>query len=84
MGLVDGMESVIAGLLSDDDHMVRVMAARALADSKSVPSWEALRDAMFDRSILVKEAAEKSLESISDWLTQHAEETEDQPQETSA
>ena len=83
MGLVDGLEPLIAGLLSDDDHMVRVVAARALADSKSIPSWEALRDAMFDRSVLVKEAAEKSLESISGWLAQHDEETEDQPQETS-
>ncbi len=83
MGLIDGLESLIAGLLSDEDHMVRVEAARALAESKSIPSWEALRDAMFDRSVLVKEAAEKSLESISQWLTQHDEETEVQPQETS-
>lgn len=83
MGLVDELEPLIAGLLSDDDHMVRIVAARALADSKSVPSWEALRDAMFDRSLLVKEAAERSLESISQWLTQRDAETEDQPQEAS-
>jgi HEAT repeat protein len=65
MGLVSEVEQEIIKLLSDDDHMVRTAAAKALADCKSVPSWEALRDAMLDRSFVVQEAAVRSLELIS-------------------
>jgi len=65
MGLVGAVEKAIATLLSDEDHMVRIAAAKALADSNSMPSWEALRDALLDRSVIVQEAAERSLEMIS-------------------
>jgi len=65
MGLVGEVENVIATLLSDEDHMVRIAAAKALADSSSMPSWDALRDALLDRSVIVQEAAERSLEMIS-------------------
>jgi HEAT repeat protein len=65
MGAVGDVEDAIAQLLSDEDHMVRIAAASALGEGKSVVSWEALRDALLDRSYLVKEAAEKSLEAIS-------------------
>ncbi|MDZ7620394.1 MAG: HEAT repeat domain-containing protein [Patescibacteria group bacterium] len=68
MGMVSGLEKRIIELLSDDDHIVRVAAATALADCKSAPSWEALRDALLDRSFVVKEAAEASLQCISDAL----------------
>lgn len=74
MGMVSKvakLEERIIELLSDEDHIVRVAAATALADCKSVPSWEALRDAMLDRSYVVQEAAEGSLQQISVALTQH-------------
>ncbi len=74
MGMVSRLEQRIIELLSDDDHIVRVAAATALADFKSVPSWEALRDAMLDRSYVVQEAAEGSLQQISAALMQHGDE----------
>jgi len=76
MGLIMNVEKLAISLLSDEDHMVRVAVAKALADCKSMPSWDALRDALLDRSIVVQEAAEKSLEQISRSLLQHREEAE--------
>lgn len=64
MGLVRELEQTIIGLLSDDDHMVRIEVARALATCDTAPTWEALRDALLDRSVIVQEAAEQSLEQI--------------------
>jgi HEAT repeat protein len=74
MGLVRDMEETVVGLLADDDHMVRVVAAKALADCESMMSWEALRDALLDRSFIVQEAAEKSLQRISRSLQPEPEE----------
>lgn len=74
MGMVHDLEEIVIKLLSDEDHIVRVAAARALADCKSMPTWEALRDALLDRSVVVQEAAEQSLEWISRSLLQHREE----------
>ncbi len=74
MGLVGELESSIIERLSDDDHMVRVAAANVLAESESMPSWEALRDALFDRSVAVQEAAEQSLLQISQSLQKQVEE----------
>ncbi len=76
MGLAGEVEKVIARLLSDEDHMVRIAAAKALGDSSSMPSWEALRDALLDRSVIVQEAAERSLEMISSSLMIQKEESE--------
>ncbi len=70
MGLVRELESSIIQLLSDDDHMVRIAAAKTLADSDSMPSWEALRDALLDRSVIVQEAAEQSLMRIAQSLVE--------------
>ena len=64
MGVVREMEETVIELLSDDDHMVRIAAAQALADCKTMPTWEALRDALLDRSVIVREAAECSLQQI--------------------
>lgn len=80
MGLVAEMEETVIKLLSDEDHMVRAAAAKALADCKSMPTWDALRDALLDQSYVVKEAAERSLEQISRYLVQQVEE-EEQPEE---
>jgi HEAT repeat protein len=70
MGLVGEVETTVISLLSDPDHMVRIETAKALAGCNSQPSWGALRDAMFDRSVAVKEAAEQSLERIAKMLGQ--------------
>lgn len=64
MGAVGELETAITPLLQDEDHRVRIAAAKALADSRSQPTWEALRDALFDRSLVVREEAEKSLQKI--------------------
>ncbi len=84
MGLVQEMEETVVRLLTDDDHMVRAAAAKSLADCKSMPSWEALRDALLDSSFVVKEAAEKSLEQISRSLKQDVQQAEEEPQEAEA
>ena len=81
MSLGQELEETIIELLTDEDHMVRVAAVKVLADCKSAPTWEALRDALLDKSFIVKEAAEQSLEEISRYLLRQSEETE-QPQET--
>lgn len=74
MGLIEPLELVIAKLLGDADHMVRVAAAEALAEAKSAPTWEALCAALFDRSMVVQEAAEQSLKRISRSLSSAPEE----------
>jgi HEAT repeat protein len=70
MGLLHDLEKVVIELLSDEDHMVRIAAAGALAECDTLPSWEALRDAMLDRSVAVQETAEKSLERICQSLSE--------------
>jgi hypothetical protein len=64
MGIAAELESQLIQLLNDDDHMVRLATAQALEEVGTKPSWEALRDALLDRSVIVQEAAEKSLERI--------------------
>ena len=68
MGLVQQLESKIVPLLTDPDHMVRVAAAQALAECDTATSWESLREALCDRSVIVQEAAERSLMQISQSL----------------
>jgi HEAT repeat protein len=80
MGLVQELEEAVIRLLSDEDHMVRAAAAKALADCKSMPTWEALRDALLDQSFVVQQAAEQSLEQISQYLLRPVEQ-EDHPEE---
>ena len=80
MGVVNQLEEPLIKVLADEDHMVRVAVAKALADCKSMPTWEALRDALLDKSFAVKQAAEKSLQRISQSLAQQLEE-EDELQE---
>jgi HEAT repeat protein len=70
MGMVRTLEQAVIARLSDDDHMVRIAAAKALADCDTMPSWDALRDAMLDKSVIVQEAAEASLMRIASSLAQ--------------
>lgn len=74
MGLIPEMEELIIKCLSDDDHMVRLAAAEALAECETMPTWDALRDALLDRSVMVQEAAEQSLIQISQSLRVEVEE----------
>jgi HEAT repeat protein len=69
MGLVRELEKELIELLSDEDHMVRIAVADALAECDTMPSWEALREALLDRSVVVQETAEQSLLRISQSLT---------------
>ena len=77
MGLTRELEKTVITLLSDDDHVVRIAAAKALAEVETMPSWEALMDALLDKSVIVKEAAEESLRQISQTLSKDAETEED-------
>ncbi len=60
--LVEG--SVIDLLLGDEDHVVRIEAARALGGSRTAAAQGALGEALADRSVMVQEAAQESLEHI--------------------
>jgi len=79
VGAVAELEPVVITLLNDDDHTVRIAAAESLAAAKSVPSWNALCEAMFDRSVIVREAAERSIEMLGHSIR---EEMEKQQKET--
>jgi HEAT repeat protein len=74
MGLVRELESCVIERLSDEDHMVRVAAANALAECDTMPTWDALRSALLDRSVIVQRAAEKSLTRIAQSLQVQVEE----------
>lgn len=68
MYLVPQVEDDILKLLHDEDHLVRLGAAKALAQCGSSAACEALREAEQDTSAIVREAAMQSLESISKQL----------------
>ncbi len=59
------VEPLIIGLLNDPDHYVRAEAARTLAYCNSPLSRQSLHNALSDRSVAVREAAEQSLEKLS-------------------
>jgi HEAT repeat protein len=61
MDAVEEVELLVIELLKDEDHLVRAEAATALASSSSDDSREALEEALGDRSLVVQEAAKKSL-----------------------
>jgi hypothetical protein len=56
------LEDSLLGLLEDEDHMVRVEAATALARSATPNSREALKVACRDSSEMVRQAAQRSLD----------------------
>ncbi|MGH7139570.1 MAG: HEAT repeat domain-containing protein, partial [Pirellulales bacterium] len=65
MQIVEDVEETVITLLSDADHLVRLEAARALAQCASVEACLALRDAEHDSSVTVREAAAESLDKLS-------------------
>jgi len=65
MQIVARVEDRVLELLSDDDHMVRAEAARALEWSIESATYAALQRALLDRSVAVQEAARHSLKQVS-------------------
>ncbi len=59
--LVPEVEGTIVALLRDEDHLIRAEAATTLGESKSEQARQALAEALHDRSLAVREAAQKSL-----------------------
>ena len=64
MQIVARVESTVIGLLADDDYVIRAEAAKALAWCDSETACAALRETLFNRSVIVQEAAEESLLKI--------------------
>ena len=62
IGVVEPLEEIILTLLSDEDHMVRIEAVAALAQSASPASRMALERALSDRSEGVRHTAQRSLQ----------------------
>jgi HEAT repeat protein len=61
MGLALRVEFNLHERLLDEDHLVRAEAARVLALCDTTETHEALREALTDTSLIVREAAEASL-----------------------
>ena len=64
MGLVSRIEYDLHERLLDDDHLVRAESARVLATCDTTDTHEALREALSDSSLTVREAAEASLKAL--------------------
>ena len=61
MDAVAQLDPLIIELLKDEDHMIRAEAAASLAFSPSEESLRGLEELLGDRSLVVQEAARKSL-----------------------
>lgn len=66
IGVVSEVEAEIIELLGDEDYVVRIEAATALAQSVTPTVRSALERALADSSVLVQEAAERSLQRFSE------------------
>lgn len=71
MDVVPDVEASVIGLLSDEDHLVRLHAAQALAQSSSETAQEALKEAQMDNSHVVQQAAKRSLLEIAQRENSH-------------
>jgi HEAT repeat protein len=65
MQIVKEVEEAVVAALKDEDHLVRLEAARGLAQANTVEACLALRDAEHDTSVTVRETAVDSLEKLS-------------------
>jgi hypothetical protein len=59
---VEGVECTVIEMLQDEDHLVRMEAAVTLAKSLSPASVAALTEALNDKSEVVRQAAQRSLQ----------------------
>jgi hypothetical protein len=64
MDAVDQVEPMIIDLLNDPDHFVRAEAARALGYCNTPLAYQALQNALRDRSAAVRESAEQSINKL--------------------
>jgi len=64
LDVVAELEPSILQQLGDSDHMIRVMAAQVLAACNTAATQRALREALLDRSVIVQETAEASLQIL--------------------
>ncbi len=64
MEMVTRIEHALHDALLDEDHLVRAEAARALAQCDTPETHTVLREALTDRSLVVREAAEASLQVL--------------------
>ena len=64
IGLVEAVEDRIIALLEDEDHIVRIEAAKALGQSSGAASRTALEVSLGDSSEAVRQAAHRSLLEI--------------------
>ena len=64
MNLASSVEDLLVSRMADNDHFVRVEAARALGDCVSSAARVALREALMDSSVAVQQAAEESLQRV--------------------
>ncbi len=64
MGAAADLEPQLIGRLQDEDHLVRAEAARALGECPTPDAQSALTEALHDRSLVVREAAEDSLHRL--------------------
>jgi hypothetical protein len=64
MGAAADLEQQLIERLGDEDHLVRAEAARALGESPTPDAQVALIEALNDRSLVVREAADESLHRL--------------------
>ena len=64
MDAVTFVEPLIIGLLAETDHFVRAEAARTLSYCNTPLAQKSLREALMDRSIAVRDAAEAALAKL--------------------
>jgi hypothetical protein len=64
LNALSDVETIVVELMADDDHFVRAEAAKALAEAQSSTARDALRNALLDPSVIVREAAELSLQQL--------------------
>lgn len=70
LGVVRQAESAVLSLLHDEDHMIRAAAAQSLGLCRSRVSRNELLESLSDRSVIVQEAAARSLEQRGEPLPQ--------------
>ncbi len=74
MTAVAEVEPLLIELLYDDDHVIRAATAEALIQSPSATSRMALRNVILDRSQIVRDSAERTLQAFArcDFIAQPA------------
>jgi HEAT repeat protein len=64
MDVTSSVEDLVIGLLRDEDHILRTEAAEMLAKCHSPAARAALEEALHDKSVIVQETAQRSLDEL--------------------